>query len=230
MKMEIIQTTTIRLADIVPNRGQIEGLPANPRVIRGPKFEQLKKSIRENQELMALRELLVYKNGGKYVLIGGNMRMRAMKDLGFTEAPCKVIPEETTAEQLKAYTIKDNGSFGEWDFDALGNEWDVSQLGDWGVNVGITLQHEREVEEPPAVKFEEILNEEHNYIVLFFNNTVDWLQAQTLFDIPKVRRHSTSERDADENIFGKKTTVGRVMNGAEALENLRKSLQHENHD
>ena len=123
----------IPLSEIEQNQGQINGLPANPRLIRNGNFEKLKKSIMDNPEMLSLRELLVYKHGEKYVTIGGNMRLNALQDLEYQEAPCKVIPQNATIEQLKAYAMKDNAPYGEWDYDMLANEWDTEQLKDWGV-------------------------------------------------------------------------------------------------
>ena len=116
------------LKDLERNKGQIEGLPKNPRTIKNTAFAKLKQSITDNPEMLAYRELLVYKHGKKYVIIGGNMRYEALKEIGYTEAPCKVLPQETTAEQLRAYTIKDNAGFGEWNFDDLANEWEAALL------------------------------------------------------------------------------------------------------
>ena len=134
-KINLTQSVMLPLSKIESNRGQIEGLPKNPRLIRDGKFEILKKSIQDDPEMTALRELLVVEHNGKYVIIGGNMRFRAMQDLGIKEAPCKVIPADTDVEKLKAYTIKDNAGFGEWDWDDLANEWSDEPLSDWGVDV-----------------------------------------------------------------------------------------------
>lgn len=131
----LVQSVMIPLSKIEANRGQIEGLPKNPRVIRDGKFEILKKSIQDDPEMTALREILVTEHNGKYVIIGGNMRFRAMQDLGIKEAPCKIIPADTDVEKLKAYIIKDNAGFGEWDWDDLANEWSDEPLSDWGVDV-----------------------------------------------------------------------------------------------
>lgn len=135
--MEILLNNSILLPakSIVGNSGQIEGLPANPRVIKNEKFRKLVKSIEQHPEMTSLRELLVYPHAGKFVIIGGNMRFRAMKELGFTEFPCKVIPESATVEQLKAYILKDNSGFGEWDLDMLANEWDLELLEDCAIDV-----------------------------------------------------------------------------------------------
>ena len=129
----MIQDIDIRL--LCRNTGQIEGLPKNPRFIRDEKFELLKKSIQENPEMLSLRELLVYPVGEQYIVIGGNMRLEACKALGYKTVPCKVLDADTTVEQLKAYTVKDNAGFGEWDWDMLANEWDSAQLTEWGVDV-----------------------------------------------------------------------------------------------
>lgn len=134
-KTTLVQSVMLPLSKIEPNKGQIEGLPKNPRLIKDGKFEILKKSIEEDIEMTALRELLVIEHNGKYVIIGGNMRYRAMKDLGIKEAPCKIIPADTDVERLKAYIIKDNAGFGEWDWDDLANEWCDEPLSDWGVDV-----------------------------------------------------------------------------------------------
>ena len=134
-KTSLVQSVMIPLSKIEPNRGQIVGLPKNPRLIRDEKFEKLKKSISEDIEMTALREILVIEHDGKYVIIGGNMRFRAMQDLGIKEAPCKVIPAGTDVEKLRAYTIKDNAGFGDWDWDDLANEWSDDPLSDWGVDV-----------------------------------------------------------------------------------------------
>ena len=102
------------------NEGQLDGLPANPREILETKLDLLKKDIQAYPELMKYRMLLVYPlDNGKYIIIGGNMRYRAMLDLGYKDAPCVIIPKETPIEKLKAYTILDNSGFGRWEADAL---------------------------------------------------------------------------------------------------------------
>lgn len=133
--MEVVQSTIIKLSDIEVNKGQIPGLPGNPRFIRDEKYKKLIKSLQDNPEMTALRELLVFEQSGKYVIIGGNMRYRAMKELGYKETICKIIPAGTPVEALKAYTIKDNAGFGEWDFEQLANDWDLDQIESWGVDI-----------------------------------------------------------------------------------------------
>ena len=135
MKIELLKSQSIPLSKLETNKGQIDGLPKNPRLIKTEKFEKLKKSIEDNPEMLGMREVLVYPHGTKFIIIGGNMRYQACKELGFTEVPCKILDKDTTAEQLRAITIKDNVGFGEHDWDLLANEWDSIELEEWGIEV-----------------------------------------------------------------------------------------------
>lgn len=128
----------IPLSALEMNSGQLDELPANPRQITDSKMELLKKNIQEYPEMLALRRLMVYPiKRGKFIIIGGNMRYLAMSQLGYKEAPCVIIPEDTSIEQLKAYTILDNNGFGKWDWESLANEWETSELEDWGLDLPI---------------------------------------------------------------------------------------------
>lgn len=126
------QTIDISLLEL--NEGQLEGLPKNPRFIKDERYIALKKSIEDAPELLEARTLLVYPMGnGHYIVIGGNMRLRACRELGFKELPCYVFPEETSVEKLKEYTIKDNVAFGSTYWDSIANEWDADIVQDWGL-------------------------------------------------------------------------------------------------
>lgn len=127
-----MEQQTIQISKLEVNKGQIDGLPKNPRFIRDTRFEQLKKSIEDAPEMLNLRELIVMPHGKKYVVIGGNMRLRACTDLGYKELPCKVLPADTPPEKLREYAIKDNNGFGQDDWDLLANEWDDAELKGWG--------------------------------------------------------------------------------------------------
>ena len=130
-----MQAKRIPLSKLVANTGQIEGLPKNPRSIRDEKFAKLVQSLKDDPEMLDLRELLVYPLEKKFVVIGGNMRLLAMRDLGFKEASCKVLDKATPAQKLRAYAIKDNVGYGDHDWDALANEWDAAELADWGMDL-----------------------------------------------------------------------------------------------
>lgn len=132
----------IKISQLQCNTGQIDGLPKNPRTIKDTRFEALKKSIEDAPEMLNLRELLVFPHNDKFVVIGGNMRLKACKELGFKELPCKVLDENTPVEKLREYAIKDNIGFGDDDWDALGQDWDFAELEGWGMELPENLSGE----------------------------------------------------------------------------------------
>ncbi len=124
---------TLKLSELEVNNGQIEGLPKNPRFIKDNRFKQLVKSIEDAPEMLDYRTLCVYPYGKKYVILCGNMRYRACKELGKKELPCYVLPEDTPAKKLREYAMKDNQGYGDNDWDLLANEWDADELKEWGI-------------------------------------------------------------------------------------------------
>ena len=118
------------------NKGQLYGLPKNPRFIKDDRYLALKKSIEEAPEMLSIREIVVYPlENGHYVVIGGNMRLRACQEIGYKELPCKILPLETPVAKLREYTIKDNIAFGSNDWDVIANEWDTEELSEWGMEL-----------------------------------------------------------------------------------------------
>lgn len=157
------ETRNIHIKELEVNKGQIEGLPQNPRFIKDERFTALKKSIEDAPEMLALRELIVYPHNGKFVIIAGNMRFRACKDLGYKEIPCKVLPEDTPVEKLREYTIKDNIGFGADDWDIIANEWDINELDGWGMELPdfeMNAEEEEEEEKQKSFLVEIICNTE----------------------------------------------------------------------
>lgn len=128
--MELIDTI-----DIFLNTGQIPGLPANPRYMIESDGENLEKSINEDPEFLHVRPLIVVPYAGKYVVIGGNMRLQKCIALGIKQVPCFIINQNTPVEKLKRLLIKDNANYGKWDWDMIANEWDDEPLTDWGVDM-----------------------------------------------------------------------------------------------
>lgn len=118
----------VKISEVKPN-------PKNPRVIRDGKFQKLVKSIQEFPDMLNKRPLIVFTDvDGKYCVLGGNMRLKALNELKFKEIPV-ILADEWTEEQKAEFLIKDNVGFGEWDWDSLANEWDAEKLDDWGLNV-----------------------------------------------------------------------------------------------
>jgi len=108
--------------------------PNNPRVIRDEKFAKLKQSIIDFPEMLEKRPLVCYTEGEKYIVLGGNMRLKALSDIGAAEVPI-ILADEWTEEQRAQFLIKDNVGFGEWDWNTLANEWDAEQLEAWGLDL-----------------------------------------------------------------------------------------------
>ena len=110
---------------------KVKGNPDNPRIIKNDKFKKLVKSIQEFPEMLKLRPIVVDE---KFMVLGGNMRLKASKDAGLKEVWIE-IAEGLTEEQKKEFIVKDNVGFGEWEWDMLANEWDSVQLAEWGLDV-----------------------------------------------------------------------------------------------
>jgi hypothetical protein len=116
---------------------RLKANPTNPRVLRDDKFAKLKRSIEEFPDMLNYRAIVaVTDKDGKYMVLGGNMRLRALQDLGIKEVPV-MLADHWTAEQREEFVIKDNVGFGEWDWDQLANEWNGDKLEEWGMDLPV---------------------------------------------------------------------------------------------
>ena len=104
-----MQIQRIRLTDLEINRGQVEGLPSNPRQWSRSDLDKLIKSIEETPELLEARGPIVWPYEGKYIILGGNMRFSALREMNAVDVKCCVMPEDTPIEKLREIVIKDNG-------------------------------------------------------------------------------------------------------------------------
>jgi DNA modification methylase len=116
--------TTTKLTDIKSN-------PNNPRIIKDDKFKKLVASIKEFPQMLSLRPIVV---NDDMIVLGGNMRLKACKEAGLKEVPV-IKASDLNEEQQKAFIIKDNVGYGEWDWDMLANEWDAEDLVEWGLDI-----------------------------------------------------------------------------------------------
>jgi hypothetical protein len=121
-----MKTITVKINEVKSN-------PNNPRIIKDDKFKKLVASIKELPQMLELRPIVVNED---MIVLGGNMRLKACKEAGLKEIPI-IKASELNEEQQRAFIIKDNVGFGEWDWDALANEWDAEQLEEWGLDVPI---------------------------------------------------------------------------------------------
>ena len=170
----------------------IQTNPNNPRKITAAQVEKLKKSISEFSAMMELRPIIIDE---QRIVLGGNMRLLSLIQLGYTEIPESWVKQaaDLTDEEKQRFIIADNVGFGEWDWEALANEWDAGDLADWGLDVPDTFGTQAEAEEDEYEMPEEV----HTDIVL-----------GDLFEIGEHRLLCGDSTDSD--------AVARLMNGEKA--------------
>jgi DNA modification methylase len=120
----------MKLSNIKPN-------PNNPRLIKDDKFSKLVQSIKDFPEMMEKRPIVCVTDvDGKIYPLGGNMRYKAIKELGYKDVPDTwiVMADEWTEEKRREFVVKDNVGFGEWDWEQL-QTWDAEELKSWGLDV-----------------------------------------------------------------------------------------------
>lgn len=105
--------------------------PNNPRIIKDDKFKKLVKSIQDFPEMLEIRPIVV---NNDMIILGGNMRFRACQEAGIKQIPI-IKATDLSVEKQREFLIKDNVSGGEWDWDMLANEWDETELEEWGIDV-----------------------------------------------------------------------------------------------
>lgn len=164
------------------------------------------------------------------VIVVGHTRFAAAKKLGYTEVPC-VIASDLTEDQINAYRIADNrtAEYSSWDVELLNNQLANILTVDmemFGFDLNADEQVKKKEEEKGEVPFTEVLGEEHNYLVLYFDNEVDWLQLQSLLELKEVRGLSTRKDGVMKKNMQRKA-IGRVMRGNDALEKLRRHYEHQ---
>ena len=123
----------IKITDLKAN-------PKNPRIIKDDKFKKLVKSLQEFPEMMEKRPMVCVTDvDGKLYPLGGNMRLKAIQELKYKDIPDAwvVTADDWTQEQRNEFVIKDNVSFGDWDWEDLSADWDTDLLSDWGLDVPI---------------------------------------------------------------------------------------------
>ena len=134
----------IPVTDIKPN-------PSNPRLIKDDKFHKLVQSLKDFPEMAKVRPIVVNQD---MVILGGNMRFKAMKEAKWKEIPVEVVDWDEAKQ--REFIIKDNVGFGEWDWDDLANNWDAEELDAWGLDVPVGFTEEPEAEEDDYVMPDEI--------------------------------------------------------------------------
>lgn len=198
----------------------------NPRKKLKPEdkeYQKIKKSI---EEFGYVDPIIINKDN---TIIGGHQRLTVLKDLGYEEVDVIQIDIDKTKE--KALNIALNKITGEWDYAMLGDllldldsqnyDLEITGFDDYEIeDILAPISNEKdEKKDIKDIEFSEIIGEEHNYIVLYFDNEIDWLQAESLFDIKQVKCGSTRS-DGKINKGMNRVGIGRVLKGREAINKI----------
>lgn len=156
-------------------------------------------------------------------VVEGHGRILAAKKAGLKEVPT-ICLDDMTDEQIKAWRLIENKTAeSTYDEQMINKEIEELLKSDidmeaFGFSTDSLFDDVEEIE--GEVPFTEILNEENNYIVLKFNNKVDWLNAMGVFGIEKTKAYPT-KKDGNKKSFGMRAGVGRVLDGQKALERVQ---------
>lgn len=179
--------------------------------------EQVEQIANSIKEFGFTQPVLIDKNN---CVVAGHGRILGAKKAGLKEVPTLCL-DDLTEEQIKAYRLADNKlNESDWDSGLLKESLDEIMDLDmemFGFSDSDILEETEDVE--GEVKFTEVLNEENNYIVLKFNNKIDWLNAMGLFGIEKVKALPT-KRGGNSKSFGTRAGVGRVLDGQKVIERM----------
>lgn len=122
---------------------------SNPRFIKDDKFKKLVQSIRDFPKMLELRPIVVDRDG---IILGGNMRYRAIQELGLEMKDEWVkVADKLTDEERRRFIVEDNVGFGDWDWDLLANEYEKEELEEWGMDVDKWVDDEVVEDEVPEV-------------------------------------------------------------------------------
>lgn len=182
--------------------------------------EQVEQIANSIKEFGFTQPVIIDKNN---CVVAGHGRILGARKAGLKKVPT-VCLEELTEEQIKAYRLVDNKlNESEWDSDLL--KQSLEEIAEMNMDVfGFTIDklEDEVVDVEPEVPFTEILNEENNYIVLKFNNKIDWLNALGVFGLKQVKAYPT-KKDGNKKTFGMRAGVGRVIDGVKVLERIEEN-------
>lgn len=112
------------------NINEIKSNPRNPRKVKEHEYTKLLKSIKEFPEMISLRPLVIDENN---IILGGNQRYKALKELGYKEVNV-IYASELTDKQKEKFVLLDNWNAGDWDKELLNEYYDKEFLMENGFN------------------------------------------------------------------------------------------------
>lgn len=141
--MKVSKITRVAVDRMRLNEGQLDWLPKNPRQWTQTDIDRMVKSIEEDPDFADVRPVLATPaEDGTLVVFAHNLLTKAAQVRGDKTLPVATFTPENGDDEatIRRLALKDNGSFGSWDVDALANDWDAEpwQLAEWGVPEWIT--------------------------------------------------------------------------------------------
>ncbi len=179
----------MKLSDIKAN-------PDNPRTIKDDKFKKLVNSIKEFPKMMELRPLVI---NDENIVLGGNMRLKALKELGYKDIPDAWVKRaaDLTPDEQRRFIIADNVAFGEHDWDLLRQNWDVAQLDEWGMDT--EEMDVGKITEMDGIMFEiaEELGIERDYLMIVFKDQTEYKDAIQRLGLKRVQENNCTTPGID---------------------------------
>jgi len=166
---------------------KIKNNPDNPRLVKDDKFDKLVNSIKTFPEMLKIRPIVVNKD---FIVLGGNMRLKACRAAGLKEIPI-IQASELTEEQQREFIIKDNVGFGEWDWELINSEWDVDKIESWGLDLPELEEQIDNLEDGEEIEFEQSLQLEppSEYILIMAKpNSEEWEELKEKLKLKIVRK------------------------------------------
>ena len=114
--------------------GDVLKLKGNPRKITQEEMECLKESLISIPEYMEAHPIVLSDRTGEWVVIDGNQRLEAARQLGWKEVPTAKM-SGLSEEKEREIIIRANVNNGKWDYELLKAKWDLQQVEDWGVEM-----------------------------------------------------------------------------------------------
>lgn len=180
------QVQYVKIGNIISN-------PNNPRILKDARFEKLVQSLVDFPEMLEKRPLIcVTTASGKFMVLGGNQRLKAATKAGIKQLPV-MLADDWSEEKRQEFIVRDNINFGDWDWELLTTEWNEGQLIEWGLEMpeaGTQLS-----EDELASFFEDDNTEKEQMFKIVLEYTEDDYNAVS----EALKRHTGSK----EQIFAK---------------------------
>jgi len=194
--------------------GKVKINPKNPRIKKDSEFKELIESLKRFPKMLEIRPIVL---NSEYMILGGDKRFKACKEIGMKEIPV-VFADDLTEDEQKEFIIKDNVSAGDWDTALLKDNWGAEDLKQWGVDIEENEKLKAQAVTNPEIEITQEILEEHNYLVFTFKNQLDWQVVKEFFNVVTVAKAGFTETYQQKGI-------GRVKDG-KALLNLIKKLDN----